>query len=114
MCACVAGCPPPPPCPPPPSAPPPATPPQQSCLCGATPPKYSTLGNANVCFGANDVTNLEVMFAAVPVTDDMRSFYIRCSDYDNNGQFAANDLTDMKRYYADLMPVAAHHLALYG
>eukprot|EP00966_Prymnesium_polylepis_P166562 3850463-Prymnesium_polylepis.1 len=38
----------------------------------------------------------------------MRAFYTRCSDYDNDGTFRANDLTNMIRYFTRLLPVAPH------
>ena len=90
--------------PPPVASPPlpsPSPPAQQSCVCGTDPTKYSTLGSAVNCFGANDVTNLEVMFGGLPMTDDTRAFYTRCSDYDNDTIFRANDLTNMSN--------SAHH-----
>jgi len=90
--------------PPPPAASPPA---QQSCACGSDSTKYSTFGSAVNCFGANDVTNLEVMFGGLAMADDTRAFYTRCSDYDNDGVFRANDLTNMKRYYAGLLGMAS-------
>jgi len=80
----------------------------QSCICGSNPSAYSTYGNAAMCFGANDVTNLEVMFGGLAMADATRAFYQRCSDYDNDGVFRANDLTNMKRYYAGLLSIAAH------
>jgi len=82
--------------------------PHDECDCGGDPTKYSTLGSAVNCFGANDVTNLEVMFSGLAVTDETRAFYTLCSDYDNDGVFRANDLTNMKRYYAGLLPMASH------
>jgi len=81
---------------------------QQSCVCGSDPIKYSTFGDPTACFAANDMTNLEQLFGLVAVTDAMREFYTRCSDYDNNGAFQANDLTNMKRYYANLLGIAPH------
>jgi len=86
---------------------------QQACVCPSDPTQYSALGNSLSCFGASDVTNLEAMFSGSQVTDTTRAFYVRCSDYDNNGNFQANDLTNMKRYYVGLMPLAAHHVATY-
>eukprot|EP00966_Prymnesium_polylepis_P053159 1230264-Prymnesium_polylepis.1 len=71
--------------------------PHDECDCGGDPTKYSTLGSAVNCFGANDVTNLEVMFSGLAVTDETRAFYTLCSDYDNDGVFRANDLTNMKQ-----------------
>jgi len=99
--------------PPPPPAipsppPPPAAPPPQTCVCGIDPASYSTFGNAMACFGANDVTNLEYMFANLPLSAEANAFYTRCSDYDGNGAFQANDLTDIKRYYANLLPIASY------
>jgi len=41
------------------------------------------------------------------MADDTRAFYTRCSDYDNDGVFRANDLTNMKRYYAGLLGMAS-------
>jgi len=98
-----------PPSPPSPSPPVPSpAQQQQSCVCGSDPTKYSTYGSAANCFGANDVTNLEVMFGGLFIADATRAFYTRCADYDNDGTFRANDLTNMKRYYAGLLPIASH------
>jgi len=69
---------------------------------------YSTLGSSTGCFGANDMTNLETVFSGNAVAESTRSFYVRCCDYDDNGRFQANDLTNFKRYYAGLMPMAAY------
>jgi len=96
----------PPPSPPPPSAP--LSTQQQSCLCGGSSTQYATYDDAMQCFGANDVTNLNVMFAGVAQSAAVVAFYTRCGDYDNDGVFRANDLTNMNRYYAGLMGVAAH------
>lgn len=90
-----------------PSPPPPVS--QPSCLCGTNPTQYSAYNSNRACFGANDITNLEVMFALQPLVADAVSFYTSCSDYDNDGAFRANDLTNMKRYFALLLPVASHH-----
>ena len=57
------------------------------------------------------MTNLEFMFASLPLDQAARDFYSRCNDYDNDGNFRANDLTDIKRYYAGLADMAAHMLA---
>lgn len=93
----------------PPSPPPAASPPAlASCVCGSDPASYSTFGSTVNCFGANDVTNLEVMFSGLAMGADTRAFYTRCSDYDNDGAFRANDLTNMKRYYAGLLGMATH------
>jgi hypothetical protein len=54
------------------------------------------------------MTNLEVCYGGLPMADETQAFYRRCSDYDNDGIFRANDLTNMKRYYAGLLPVAPH------
>jgi len=95
--------------PPSPSPPPPPLPSLQSCVCGNDPAQYSTFGNdATRCFGANDMTNLEVCYGGLPMADETQAFYRRCSDYDNDGIFRANDLTNMKRYYAGLLPVSPH------
>eukprot|EP00966_Prymnesium_polylepis_P224381 5190228-Prymnesium_polylepis.2 len=86
----------------------PALPSSRSCLCSSDPASYSTVSDPVNCFGANDVTNLEVMFSGVTVDDITRAFYLRCADYDDDGAFRANDLTNMKRYYAGLLTVASH------
>jgi len=78
----------------------------QSCVCGSDPSKYATFSDATACFGANDITNLEVMFSGQSMSNTISSFYGTCSDYDNDGVFQANDLTNMKRYYAGLLPIA--------
>jgi len=101
----AAASPPPPVVHPPPPSPSPA---QQSCLCGSDATRYSTYGHAMNCFGANDVTNLEVMFSGLTIPADTAAFYQRCSDYDNDGIFRANDLTNIKRYYAGLLPLPTH------
>jgi len=93
---------------PPPSTPPPVAAAQQSCVCGSDPARFSTHGSATACFGANDITNLEVMFANLPIAADVTAFYTRCADYNNDGAFRANDLTNMKQYYAGLLPIAAY------
>ena len=81
----------------PPSPPPAASPPAlASCICGSDSTSYSTFGSTVNCFGANDVTNLEVMFSGLAIGAEPRAFYTRCSDYDNDGAFRANDLTNMK------------------
>eukprot|EP00966_Prymnesium_polylepis_P266543 6157541-Prymnesium_polylepis.1 len=91
------------------SPPPPAL---QACVCGSDATAYSTFGNPANCFGANDVTNLEVMFSGLAVTDDTRAFYLRCSDYDDDGSFRANDLTNMKRYCARTTIEPLHQLLI--
>mmetsp|Transcript_482 Transcript_482/g.1477 ORF Transcript_482/g.1477 Transcript_482/m.1477 type:complete len:214 (+) Transcript_482:1-642(+) len=95
----------------PPIAPPPSLSPSSlvSCLCSSDPTQYSTLNDATRCFGANDITNLEVMFAGQPQSASTNAFYTACSDYDNDGVFRANDLTNMKRYYAGMLAIASHH-----
>jgi len=82
--------------------------PLQSCACGSSTDQYSTLGNPMACFGASDLTNLERIFANFATDDATRTFYMRCSDYDADGSFRANDLTNMKMYYTGLLPVAAY------
>jgi hypothetical protein len=79
-------------------------------VCGSDAAHYSTFGDDTTCFGANDVTNLEVMFVGLghQATSD---FYQRCSDYDNDGTFRANDLTNMKRYAAGILGLASHWLS---
>ena len=80
----------------------------QSCVCGSDAAKYATLGDPTACFGANDVTNLEILFGGLATTAAMRTFYARCADYDGSGVFQANDLTNMKRYFVGLLPIAPH------
>jgi len=70
--------------------------------------KYSTYNHATNCFGANDITNLEYMFTLLPLNAGAVAFYTLCSDYDNDGSFRANDLTNIKRYFANLLPIASH------
>jgi len=91
-----------------PSPPAPSSTTQQSCVCGSDPTKYSTYNDAQNCFGANDLTNLNVMFAGLTLAAEVKAFYTRCSDYDNDGEFRANDLTNMAQYYAGLLSLAAH------
>jgi len=100
-----------PPSPSPPVNMPPPPSPSVSCACGSDATSYSTYGSAVNCFGANDVTNLEVMFGGLAIDAGPREFYTMCSDYDNDGVFRANDLTNMKRYYAGLLSPAAWVLA---
>ena len=49
-----------------------------------------------------------MFFSGMALPDRLRDFYARCSDYDNDGAFRANDLTNMKRYYAKALPMAMH------
>jgi len=107
--------PPPPPVhssPPPPSPPPPAPSPPttgvQSCSCAIDSTRYATYDDLTRCFGANDLTNLNVLFVQLAQPAAVIEFYSRCADYDNDGAFRANDLTNMNRYYAGLLPVASH------
>ena len=86
---------------------------QQACVCPGDPTQYSALGDNLSCFGASDITNLEAIFSGSQVADTARAFYVRCSDYDNDGNFQANDLTNMKHamHYTrtqDAAPNAIH------
>eukprot|EP00966_Prymnesium_polylepis_P280268 6475868-Prymnesium_polylepis.1 len=81
--------------PPAPATLPPSPPVLQSCLCAIDATQYATYNDATRCFGANDLTNIEVMFAGMPQPDSLVAFYTRCSDYDNDGAFRANDMTNM-------------------
>jgi len=90
------------------SSPLPPPSPAPSCVCASNPSAYATFNNQAACFGANDMTNLEMMFSGQALPESMRAFYTRCSDYDNDGTFRANDLTNMKRYYAQVLPMAMH------
>jgi len=83
-----------------------------SCVCGTSSTDYATFNDASRCFSASDLTNLEVMFSGQALPAEIKSFYTQCSDYDNDGTFRANDLTNMKRYYTGLLPVAAHISAM--
>jgi len=103
---------PPPPLPPPPSPAPsaPAPPPDglQSCVCGSSPTEYATFNDQLNCFAASDITNLEVIYSGISVSQAVATFYGVCADYDNDGTVRANDLTNMKRYYAGLLPISSH------
>jgi len=48
------------------------------------------------------------MYSGVIVSQAVIAFYTLCADYDNDGAIRANDLTNMKRYYAGLLPMASH------
>jgi len=49
-----------------------------------------------------------MLFSGMALPERLRAFYARCSDYDNDGAFRANDLTNMNRYYAQVLPMAIH------
>ena len=89
--------------------PPPSSPAQSPCLCSSDATKYASFshtGDTTVCFAANDMTNLQVMLAGLPTASEVRDFYTRCNDYDNDGAFQANDLTSMLQVYAGQLGVA--------
>jgi len=90
-----------------PSSPPPS-PAVQSCVCGTSSTDYATYNDLTRCFGANDLTNLNQLFAGMSQSTSVVDFYTRCADYDNDGVFRANDLTNINRYYAGLLPIASH------
>jgi len=89
-------------------APSPPAPVGSSCVCGSSPTEYATFNDPLRCFGAADLTNVEVMYSGVIVSQAVIAFYTLCADYDNDGAIRANDLTNMKRYYAGLLPMASH------
>eukprot|EP00966_Prymnesium_polylepis_P002453 56435-Prymnesium_polylepis.1 len=88
--------PPPSPPSPTPSAPAPAPDGLQSCVCGSSPTEYATFNDQLNCFAASDITNLEVMYSGMSVSQAVATFYGVCADYDNDGTVRANDLTNMK------------------
>jgi len=80
-------------------------------VCGVNPTSYSSYNDLARCFGANDLTNLNVIFAGMAQPAPVSAFYSRCADYDDDGVFRANDLTNMNRYYAGTLAMAAHLLS---